>query len=492
MLDTDNFLCSKCGAKLEEFAAIDKARLTQLIVVCLLLVVGVLASFHRQEKKLATSASIVADGEPLFVMRGSNTIGSELAPALAEAYLKKLGGKEVKVIALDKDNMEKQVQAVLPGEDKPQRIIIAAHGSATAFEGLQKGLCDIGMASRKIKPHEVAQLASANLGDLTGENCENIVGLDGIAVIINSSQTIIKLQKDDIAKIFTGQVADWSEVGGNAGPIHVYARDDKSGTYDTFSSLVLNNQQLVSTAKRYEDSEALARDVAQDPAGIGFVGLPYVGGTRAVAVAEAHAAALLPSRFTVATEDYSLTRRLFLYISPHAKNKHAKEFIRFCLSAEGQDVVQKGGFISQNMEIMKVAESDTRWVNQEKKKQYQNIIANSQGRFSLNFRFKPNSTLLDNKAAYDVDRVVRFLSAGENQNRRIVLLGFADSAGDYEANVALSAQRALAVRDQLVFRNNNLADKIEVVGFGPEEPVASNATLDGRGKNRRVEIWLKN
>ncbi len=111
------------------------------------------------------------------------------------------------------------------------------------------------MASRKIKPHEVAQLASANLGDLTVENCENIVGLDGIAVIINSSQTIMKLQKDDIAKIFTGQVADWSEVGGNAGSIHVYARDDKSGTYDTFSSLVLNNQQLVSTAKRYEDTK---------------------------------------------------------------------------------------------------------------------------------------------------------------------------------------------------------------------------------------------
>jgi phosphate transport system substrate-binding protein len=470
----------------------DKKPVAYFIAGLVILVFGVFMSHNWTEKRLANPGSAIAEGDVLFIMHGSNTIGGELAPALAEAYLKKLGGKDVKVVASDKNNIEKQVQAVLPGQAKPQKIMIAAHGSTTAFEGLQKGICDIGMASRKIKDKEVEQLASKNLGDLTLLGSENIIGLDGIAIIINASQPITKLQKEDIAKIFTGQISDWSAVGGNPGPIHIYSRDNKSGTYDTFSSLVLNNQQLAGTAKKYEDSEAMARDISQDPAGIGFIGLPYVGSTRAVAVAEANATALLPSQFTVATEDYPLSRRLYLYIAQNSKNKHAKEFIRFCMSAEGQDIVKKIGFVAQNIEISKVVESDSPWINQEKKKQYRNIIANSQGRFSLNFRFNPNSTILDNKALHDVERVVQFLSAGNNQNYKIVLLGFADSVGDYGANVALSEQRALVVRDQIIFRNKELANKIDVVGFGPEESVASNATDDGRAKNRRVEIWLRN
>jgi phosphate transport system substrate-binding protein len=480
----NKFLCDQCGKRLVNVVETDKKRIAFFGSI---LVMAILVLFAA-----TNGIATTVDSDTLFVMHGSNTIGNELAPALAEAYLKKLGGKEVKTIALDQNNIEKQVQAILPGKETPQKIIITAHGSSTAFEGLQKGICDIGMSSRKIKAQEVDLLKNANLGDFTLVGSENILGLDGIAIIINASQTITKLSKEDIAKIFTGQIADWSLVGGKPGPIHVYSRDNNSGTYDTFSSLVLNSQKLIGSAKKYENSEMLSQDISQDPAGIGFIGLPYIGSTHAVAVAEADAAALIPSQFTVATEDYPLSRRLFLYLSQNSKNKAARDFISFCLSSEGQDIVTKLGFVAQNIDVKKISGSNTNWLNQEKKKQYQTIIAGCQGRFSLNFRFKPNSIILDNKALTDVDRLVQFLSTGNNQNSRIVLVGFADSAGDYEANAALSEQRAFAVREQMSYRSKDLASRIDVVGFGQEEALAANGTPEGREKNRRVEVWLRN
>ncbi len=120
-------------------------------------------------------------------LSGSNTIGEGLAPALAEGFLKQQGATEVKTLPGDRDD-EVRVQGILPGDRAPKAIEIHAHGSATAFEDLANGRADIGMASRKIKAEEVAQLSS--LGDMTSPACEHILGLDGIAVIVSRKNPV--------------------------------------------------------------------------------------------------------------------------------------------------------------------------------------------------------------------------------------------------------------------------------------------------------------
>ena len=121
------------------------------------------------------------------------------------------------------------------------------------------------------------------------------------------------LNKEQIAQVFSGAITDWAKVHGSGGQINLYARDDKSGTYDTFKTLVLGPAPLAGSAKRFEDSRALSDAVAADAGGIGFVGLPYVHDAKAIAVSETGTRALLPNRLTIATEDYPLSRRLFLY-----------------------------------------------------------------------------------------------------------------------------------------------------------------------------------
>jgi phosphate transport system substrate-binding protein len=409
-------------------------------------------------------------------LSGSNTIGAGLAPALAEEFLKHQGATEVKTLAGDRDD-EVRVQGILPAERAPKVIEIHAHGSATAFEDLANGQADIGMASRRIKAEEAQQLAS--LGDMTSPACEHILGLDRIAVIVSRKNPVRALAKDQIAQIFTGAVGNWLQVGGSDGAIHLYARDDKSGTYDTFKTLVLGKAPLAPSAARIEDSRRLSNSVAQDLNGIGFVGLAYVQEAQSIAVYENGAAPLFPSPFTVATEDYALSRRLFLYTRAQPRQELTRRFVDFALSGMGQNIVAEIGFVGLNLMAAAAAASSAAVPAD-----YRRLTIGSD-RLSLDFRFREGSSQLDNKAVADLNRVITLVTDLHYSGDNLVLLGFDDSK---EAAKTLSKDRADAVALQFQQRGVKAAT---VVGFGSQLAVASNDTPEGRQKNRRVEIWLR-
>ena len=193
--------------------------------------------------------------ELLLRMHGSNTIGAELAPALAEEFLRRQGAYRIMRVPVKEDEM--LVRGRMKGRPD-QEIEIFAHGSATAFEDLGKGLCDIGNASRRVKPQE--QDALRALGDLTAPACEHVLALDGIAVIVPQQNSLSVLSKETVAGIFDGEVTDWAQLKRSAGSIHVYARDDKSGTYDTFKNLVLGDKRkLVATRNALKATSNCAR-----------------------------------------------------------------------------------------------------------------------------------------------------------------------------------------------------------------------------------------
>lgn len=466
-----DFACPECARALTEMTSGTKsgsALKVPLLAGLLLLIVGGAVWWIRKP-------SVPVPADVFLRLSGSNTIGSKLAPALAQEFLKQKGATDITVIAGAED--EQAVKGTLPGTG-PVVIQIAAHGSATAFESLAKDACDIGMASRKIKPDEMSKLSS--LGDMTSQSNEHVLGLDGIAVIVNVSNPVHSLTKEQLAGIFSGQISDWAMVGGR-GNIKVYARDDKSGTYDSFKSLVLGGKSLTADAKRYEDSNALSDAVASDANGIGFIGLPYVRNARAIAVSEKGAMPLQPSRFTVATEDYPLSRRLYLYTAANPQNRNVRDFVDFALSKAGQDVVSNIGFIAQN--VVQQPQS----VPGPAPTEYANLTRNAE-RLSLNFRFRTGSSELDNKAVMDLDRVVSFLGDLRYSGDNILLFGFADSTGSRQVNCELSSNRANVVQDQ--FRQRGVKPSASK-GFCSDLPVAANDTEEGREKNRRVEIWIK-
>ena len=412
----------------------------------------------------------------LFRMHGSNTIGEKLAPALVHAYFTYLKASHITITPTA--TLEKRITATLPHQGRVA-IDIAAHGSSTAFRDLAKHLTDMGIASRKIKTKEVKQL-QPQYGDLTSPASEHIIGLDGIAIIINKSNPINQLNINQLARLFSGEIRNWSEIGGPDLPVSIFSRDEKSGTWDTFKHLVLKKFQrtLSPKAKRYESSSKLSDLVAQTPGAIGFIGLPYVRHAKLLAIADnAETQAILPTLFTVSTEDYPLSRRLYFYL-PEQSSLWLQDFADFVQSDAGQRIVQSIGFISQTIRVVKPAIPATAPV------EYKNIVTPLK-RLSLNFRFRPNSNQLDNKAYRDLARLTHYLIAHPEQH--IYLLGFSDSTGDRRYNLTLSEQRAKTIESQLEQRG---IFAYLVKGFGEDMSIASNSSPAGRNKNRRVEIWV--
>src|SRR6516225_1719921 len=476
-----DFVCPECGKPLRPAGALPrKLPLSLVFGIATGLVLTVLGYFlwARSHSSGIGSAS-ASSGTVVLRVSGSNTIGAALGPALAEDFLRRQGATSVKTVRGDKDD-EVRVQGILPGESVPKAIEIHAHGSATAFEDLSKSLCDVGMSSRKIKPEEATNLAT--FGDMTSAASEHVVGLDGIAVIVSMANPVQSFTKDQIARIFSGEIADWQQLHGPTAPINVYARDDKSGTYDTFKALVLGGKKLAANATRFEDSRELSEAVAKDSNGMGFIGLPYVRDAKAVAVSENGTRPFLPNHFTVSTEDYALSRRLFLYTAVSPTNDLARKFVDFALAPNGQEIVEKIGFVGQN-----VAPTQGTTIPSDAPDRYRQLTTGAT-RLSLDFRFRTASSELDNKALADLDRVVTFLTDLHYSGQNILLFGFADSIGPTEVNDALSKTRATAVAQQFEQRGVNAS---AVVGLGSQLPVASNETAEGREKNRRVEIWLR-
>jgi phosphate transport system substrate-binding protein len=285
-----------------------------------------------------------------------------------------------------------------------------------------------------------------------------------------------------VARIFSGELTDWSQVGGRSAAIELHARDDLSGTYDTFKSLVLeaHGKTLSPNARRYESSTELSDRVANSTGAIGFIGLPYVRNTKALGIAEASGTlAIVPTSFTVGTEDYPLSRRLYFYVPASPVSEELRRFVEFAHSGPGQEVVREVGLVSQNIHAERPR------IDPDLPGDYVRLTRDAE-RLSLNFRFEPASYRLDTKGQRDLGRLVAFLE--QQPSRTPLLLGFTDSFGDPAANLALSQERARAVEVQLQARG--VFPKV-VAGFGPAIPVASNSTEAGRNKNRRVEVWVQ-
>lgn len=410
--------------------------------------------------------------ETLYIS-GSNTLGATLIPECAKAYLLARGGENPQQITTAVNEF------VIKAANVADQFVIRAHGSSTGFRAVHEGAAQMAMSSRPIKADEIALLADS--GDLLAAEAEHTVAVDGLAVLVHPANPVTRLSTRQIAQVFSGEIENWSDVGGEDLPITVYARDQNSGTWDTFKGLILKKRyQLRAGVQRFESNDVLSDRVAAEPGAIGFAGLASVRNARALKVSDGDTAAVAPTHMAVATEDYPLTRRLYLYTPQALRSEQVKRFVDFCQSPPGQDVVARVGFISQNIVAVPqapVANAPARY----------NELAEKAERLSVNFRFKTGSSTLDNKARRDIERLVAFLQQPDNMSRPIYLVGFSDSAKTGNSEKVLSRFRALAVWSEL-FSEDVLVN--EALGFGAFMPLASADNDVATLKNSRVEVWI--
>lgn len=421
-----------------------------------------------------TSLAIAAD----LRIQGSNTIGANLGPALVQAMLAQQGLHDIHSVPASPPNEHSIVGTDASGQQV--RVDVAAHGSGTGFAALKAGKADLVASSRPIKDRELVELEA--LGDLKSPDAEQIIAIDGLAIILHPGNPLNQLNTEQLAQIFSGQISTWEALGGITGPIHLYARDEQSGTWEIFKELVLSRtgNPLSHTAQRFESSEQLSDAVSNDPQGIGFIGLPYIRAAKPVAIVDGLSQPMLPLNSLIASEDYPLSRRLYFYLPPATSNPWARALISFTQSAQGQAIVAQNGFVAQSVQATSVTPGA------HMPRDYQTLTTQAQ-RLSVNFRFEEGSASLDNKARQDLLRVADYLKANGKLDRQVTLVGFGDAKDDPERAQLLSKLRAMAVRRELV---KNAVVLREIRGYGAQMPVAANTEDEGRIKNRRVEVWV--
>jgi len=408
-------------------------------------------------------------------LHGSNTIGEELAPALVAGWLQAEGYSDIET------TIHAPLERTITGTNaagQTRSVEIHAHGSSTSFSGLLNGTADMGMSSRRIRPTEVRELDF--LGQLDRPSNEFVVGIDGLAVIVHPSNPIRAMSVGQIRAVFSGRYDNWRQLGGPDAPIRRYARDEQSGTWDSFKSMVLQGASLT-TAERFESSSELSDRVAGDPNGIGFIGLPYVRSARALAVS-AGGEAVLPERFSSATEDYPLSRRLYLYVPEREIGGHGGALARCAISAQGQQIVDRIGFVGQAVELQRVA------IPGSAPDDYRRFVDGAL-RASMNFRFDTGRAALDSKSQRDLERLVTFLKAPDNRHLEVLLMGFADpSETSPYFSMTLSSDRVDYVA---VLLNRSGIPVRRARGFGDALPLAEGTGESSTAKNRRVEVWIR-
>ena len=203
-------------------------------------------------------------------------------------------------------------------------------GSGAGIEAASNGSADIGLASRALKDEEKA-------GGLT----ETVVALDGIAVIVNADSKVEDLSVEQIAKIFTGEITDWSEVGGEAGKISCIGREAGSGTRDGFESITETKdacqyrQELTSTGD-------VITTVSQNPNAIGYASLAAIkDSVKALTVN-----GVAPTEATVKDGTY-LVQRPFVLVTKEgtALSETAQKFFDFAISADAASIISAAGAV---------------------------------------------------------------------------------------------------------------------------------------------------
>lgn len=215
-------------------------------------------------------------------------------------------------------------------------ISVGGGGSGVGIASIIDGTCDIGDASRSIKDKEIAKAKEKGV-----DVYENVVAMDGIAVIVHPSNPISALTKEQIKAIYTGGISNWSKVGGENRKIVVVSRDSASGTFETFNELALDKEKVRPDALLNASNQAVATTVAKTPAAIGYVGLGYLSSSvKGLAVDGVE-----PTKKNVVNGSYSFARELYMYTNGKPKGE-VKKFIGFIMSKDGQKLVDKAGFVA--------------------------------------------------------------------------------------------------------------------------------------------------
>ncbi len=268
----------------------------------------------------------------------ANSTSSE--PAVEETYIENKGSDTIVNLALAWAEKYQDLHSEI-------RISVTGGGSGTGIASLINNTVDIANASRQIKTEEIESAQENGVDPV-----EYVIARDAIAVIINPENPVQELTIEQVSAIYSGQINNWSDLGGEDRPIVRLSRETNSGTHVYFLENVLrmgdsDSDLLFSTdTLLLPSSEGIIQEVSQNPNAIGYDGLGYVtDDVKVVAIAaDSDSEYVFPSVETVNTGMYPIARELYMYTNGEPEGE-LKNYMDWIFSDEAQQIVADLGFV---------------------------------------------------------------------------------------------------------------------------------------------------
>jgi phosphate transport system substrate-binding protein len=206
-------------------------------------------------------------------------------------------------------------------------------GSGSGIKAVLEGRCDIGLSSRNLKDEEKAD-------GLT----ETVLAYDGIAMIVHPENPVSDLTLEQIAAIYTGEITNWNEVGGNDGEIVLIGREAGSGTRDGFESIT-GTEDACKYRQELTSTGDVITTVAGNPNAIGYASLASVkNSVKAISVG-----GVAPSEATIKDGSYAVQRPFVLVTKTDAElSETAKKFFDYITSADANEIITSAGVVPAN------------------------------------------------------------------------------------------------------------------------------------------------
>lgn len=219
-------------------------------------------------------------------------------------------------------------------------VQVTGGGSGVGISALINGTTEICNSSRPMKNSERDKL-KARFNSL---GVEIPAARDGITIYVHETNTVKELSIKQLKQIFTGEITNWKELGGQDMKIILYGRENSSGTYVYFRDFVLEGKDYSATCQTLPGTAAVVNAVSKDKFSIGYGGAAYAKGVKEVAVKKDEASlAYTPNAETIKNGNYPITRYLYMYLRNRPTGA-TKQYIDWILSPEGQDIVVKVGY----------------------------------------------------------------------------------------------------------------------------------------------------
>lgn len=218
-------------------------------------------------------------------------------------------------------------------EEKNPNVVLEIQqpGSGTGIKNAIDGIAEIGMSSR--------DLASDEAGKVNGTE----IAYDGVAVLVNPKNTAENLTIEQIKKIYTGEITNWSEVGGKDASIVVISREEGSGTRSAFQEIVgYESEEMLKDAMISDGSGAVQTAVAGNENAIGYASFEYINSS----VKALNVEGVEPTAENVKNSTYKISRPFLLVTKEDTLTEEGQKLIDFILSDEGQKIVEENKLIT--------------------------------------------------------------------------------------------------------------------------------------------------